>query len=66
LQLGEEPQVAGLVRLLVVHGAAVQGAVRLDRRHHADLDVLDELIKLLRALMVAVVVVHVSSPRTEG
>src|SRR5829696_2409306 len=54
LQLGEEPQVAALVRLHAVHRAAVQRAVALLRRHHADADVADEIEELLSVRVVLV------------
>jgi hypothetical protein len=49
LQLGEEPEMAILVRLHAVHGPAVKGAVRLLAGHHAGPDVPDELEELLSA-----------------
>src|SRR5215211_2727964 len=55
LQLGEEPEAAALVRLHAVHREAVQRAVALLRRHHADADVAHEIEELLG---VRVVLVH--------
>src|SRR5215213_2176894 len=55
LQLGEEPEAAVLVRFHAVHRAAVQRAVALLRRHHADADVANEIEELLG---VRVVLVH--------